>query len=102
MKKEATIRRKELEDESTFFGAMDGAAKFVRGDAVAGLLITIINIVGGIIIGVVINDLSFAQAGSRYTILTIGDGLVSQIPALIVSTAAGMLVTKAGVAGKNR
>lgn len=98
--KEAVVRRKELEEESTFFGAMDGAAKFVRGDAVAGLLITIINIVGGIIIGVVINDLSFADAGSRYTILTIGDGLVSQIPALIVSTAAGMLVTKAGVAGK--
>jgi len=98
--KEAVVRRKELEDESTFFGAMDGAAKFVRGDAVAGLLITIINIVGGIIIGVVINDLSFAEAGSRYTILTIGDGLVSQIPALIVSTAAGMLVTKAGLTGQ--
>jgi len=99
--KEAVVRRKELEDESTFFGSMDGAAKFVRGDAIAGLLITIINIVGGIIIGVVINDLSFAQAGSRYTILTIGDGLVSQIPALIVSTAAGMLVTKAGVSGQS-
>ena len=97
---EAVIRRKELEDESTFFGAMDGAAKFVRGDAVAGLLITIINIVGGIIIGVVINDLSFAEAGGRYTILTVGDGLVSQIPALIVSTAAGMLVTKAGLSGQ--
>ncbi|WP_262694812.1 flagellar biosynthesis protein FlhA [Kordiimonas aquimaris] len=98
--KEAVARRKELEDESTFFGSMDGAAKFVRGDAIAGLLITIINIVGGIIIGVVINDMSFAEAGSRYTILTVGDGLVSQIPALIVSTAAGMLVTKAGVSGQ--
>lgn len=98
--KEAVARRKELEDESTFFGSMDGAAKFVRGDAIAGLLITIINIVGGIIIGVVINDMSFAEAGSRYTILTVGDGLVSQIPALIVSTAAGMLVTKAGVTGQ--
>ena len=97
---EAVVRRKELEDESTFFGAMDGAAKFVRGDAIAGLLITIINVVGGIIIGVVINDLTFAEAGSRYTILTVGDGLVSQIPALIVSTAAGMLVTKAGLKGK--
>jgi len=97
---EAVIRRKELEDESTFFGAMDGAAKFVRGDAIAGLLITIINVVGGIIIGVVINDLTFAEAGSRYTILTVGDGLVSQIPALIVSTAAGMLVTKAGLREK--
>lgn len=98
--KEAIKRRSELEDESTFFGSMDGAAKFVRGDAVAGILITVINIVGGIIIGVVINDLSFAEAGSRYTILTVGDGLVSQIPALIVSTAAGMLVTKAGVTGQ--
>lgn len=98
--KEAITRRQELEDESTFFGSMDGAAKFVRGDAVAGILITVINIVGGIIIGVVINDLSFAEAGSRYTILTVGDGLVSQIPALIVSTAAGMLVTKAGVSGQ--
>jgi flagellar biosynthesis protein FlhA len=97
---EAITRRQELEDESTFFGSMDGAAKFVRGDAVAGLLITIINVVGGIIIGVVINDMSFAEAGSRYTILTVGDGLVSQIPALIVSTAAGMLVTKAGVKGQ--
>lgn len=97
---EAITRRKELEDESTFFGSMDGAAKFVRGDAVAGILITIINIVGGIIIGVVINDMSFAEASSRYTILTVGDGLVSQIPALIVSTAAGMLVTKAGVSGQ--
>ncbi len=98
--KEAITRRKELEDESTFFGSMDGAAKFVRGDAVAGILITIINIVGGIIIGVVINDMSFSEASSRYTILTVGDGLVSQIPALIVSTAAGMLVTKAGVSGQ--
>lgn len=98
--KEAIERRQELEDESTFFGSMDGAAKFVRGDAIAGILITVINIVGGIIIGVVINDLSFAEAGSRYTILTVGDGLVSQIPALIVSTAAGMLVTKAGVNGQ--
>lgn len=97
---EARRRRQELEDESTFFGSMDGAAKFVRGDAVAGLLITIINVVGGIIIGVVINDLSFADALNRYTILTVGDGLVSQIPALIVSTSAGLLVTKAGVSGK--
>lgn len=98
--KEAVRRRTELEDESTFFGSMDGAAKFVRGDAVAGILITVINVVGGIVIGVVVNDLTFAEAGSRYTILTVGDGLVSQIPALIVSTAAGMLVTKAGVSGQ--
>lgn len=99
--KEAKSRRKELEDESTFFGAMDGASKFVRGDAIAGLLITFINLVGGIVIGVALNDLSFSDATSTYTILTIGDGLVSQIPALIVSTAAGMLVTKSGDSGSS-
>jgi flagellar biosynthesis protein FlhA len=96
---EARTRRRQLEDESTFFGAMDGAAKFVRGDAVAGLLITFINVVGGIIVGVAQNDLSFSQATETYTLLTVGDGLVSQIPALIVSTAAGLLVSKAGVVG---
>ncbi len=95
----ARTRRKELEAESTFFGSMDGAAKFVRGDAIAGLLITFINIIGGIIVGVATNDMSFSDAMDRYTILTIGDGLVSQIPALIVSTAAGLVVTKAGVSG---
>ncbi len=95
----AKLRRKELEDESNFFGAMDGASKFVRGDAVAGILITFINFIAGIIIGVVQNDLTFTQAMHTYTVLTIGDGLVSQIPALIVSTAAGILVTKSGVAG---
>ncbi|MDX1484919.1 MAG: flagellar biosynthesis protein FlhA [Alphaproteobacteria bacterium] len=96
---EARVRRKDLEDESTFFGSMDGAAKFVRGDAIAGLLITFINIVGGIVIGVAQKDLSFAQASQNYTVLTVGDGLVTQIPALIVSTAAGMLVSKAGMVG---
>lgn len=96
---EARTRRKDLEDESTFFGAMDGAAKFVRGDAIAGILITFINIVGGIIIGVAQKDLSFAQASQNYTMLTVGDGLVTQIPALIVSTAAGMLAAKAGMVG---
>lgn len=95
----AKLRRKELEDESNFFGAMDGASKFVRGDAIAGLLITFINFVAGIVIGVVQNDLSFSAAVHTYTTLTIGDGLVSQIPALIVSTGAGILVTKSGVAG---
>ncbi len=95
----ARKRRKMLEDESTFFGSMDGAAKFVRGDAVAGLLITFINIVGGIIIGVAQNGLSFAQATHTYTLLTVGDGLVSQIPALIVSTAAGLIVSKSGAVG---
>lgn len=96
---EAKRRRKLLEDESNFFGAMDGAAKFVRGDAIAGLLITFINIIGGIIIGVGQMDLSFGEALTTYTILTVGDGLVSQVPALIVSTAAGMLVSKAGNEG---
>ena len=96
---EARTRRRELEDESTFFGAMDGAAKFVRGDAIAGILITLINIIAGMIIGVVQKDLSFAEAADLYTRLTVGDGLVSQIPALIVSTAAGLVVTKAGISG---
>jgi flagellar biosynthesis protein FlhA len=97
---EARTRRKELEEESAFFGAMDGASKFVRGDAIAGILITFINVIGGMIIGVAQNDLSFGDAADSYTRLTVGDGLVSQIPALIVSTAAGLMVTKAGVAGK--
>ena len=91
---EAKKRRKELENESNFFGAMDGAAKFVRGDAIAGICITVINIVGGIIIGVAQQSMSFQDASHTYTLLTVGDGLVSQIPALIVSTAAGMLVSK--------
>lgn len=95
----ARTRRTELENESSFFGSMDGASKFVRGDAVAGLLITFINVIGGIIIGVAQNDLSFTDAAQTYTLLTVGDGLVSQIPALIVSIAAGLLVTKAGVEG---
>src|SRR5690606_8932039 len=96
---EARERRKKLEDESSFFGAMDGASKFVRGDAIAGLMITFINIIGGMIVGVGQNGMSMADAGATYTLLTIGDGLVSQIPALIVSTAAGLLVSKAGVDG---
>ncbi len=96
---EARARRRTLEDESTFFGAMDGAAKFVRGDAIAGLLITFINIVGGMIIGVAQKGISFSQAADSYTRLTVGDGLVTQIPALIVSTAAGLMVTKAGIRG---
>ncbi|HEV8029205.1 MAG TPA: flagellar biosynthesis protein FlhA, partial [Stellaceae bacterium] len=95
----ARKRRTDLEDESNFYGAMDGASKFVRGDAVAGLLITVINIVAGIVIGVIQKGVSFGDATQTYTLLTVGDGLVTQIPALIVSTAAGMLVSKAGVAG---
>ncbi len=97
--KEARRRRKALEDESGFFGAMDGASKFVRGDAIAGLLVVLINIMGGMVIGIVQQGLSFADAAHTYTLLTVGDGLVTQIPALIVSTAAGLLVSKAGVSG---
>ncbi len=93
----ARKRRAELEGESSFFGAMDGASKFVRGDAVAGLMITFVNVIGGMLIGIAQNGLSFSQAADYYTKLTVGDGLVTQIPALIVSTAAGMLVTKAGL-----
>jgi flagellar biosynthesis protein FlhA len=97
--KVARARRKALEDESGFFGAMDGASKFVRGDAIAGLLVVFINIIGGIIIGVAQQGISFSEAAQSYTVLTVGDGLVTQIPALIVSTAAGLLVSKAGVSG---
>lgn len=96
---QARERRKALEDESSFFGAMDGASKFVRGDAIAGLLIVFINIIGGIIIGVMSHGMDFAEAGRTYTLLTVGDGLVTQIPALIISVAAGLLVTKAGIDG---
>src|SRR5947207_7467771 len=96
---DARRRRKTLEDESGFFGAMDGASKFVRGDAVAGLLVVFINIIGGMIIGIVQQGLPFAEAARTYTLLTVGDGLVTQVPALIVSTAAGLLVTKAGISG---
>jgi flagellar biosynthesis protein FlhA len=96
---EAKKRRKELEQESTFFGAMDGASKFVRGDAVAGLVILAINVIGGILIGILQHHVPIAQAFSTYTIMSIGDGLVSQIPALIISIAAGFLVSKSGVEG---
>ncbi len=95
----AKHRRKELEQESTFFGSMDGASKFVRGDAVAGLIIVAINVIGGILIGVLQHHMPIADAAASYTIMTIGDGLVSQIPALIISIAAGFLVSKAGVEG---
>ncbi len=95
----AKARRAELEGESAFFGNMDGASKFVRGDAIAGLIITFINVIAGMIIGVMQEGLTFQEAGNVYTLLTIGDGLVSQIPALIVSTAAGILVSKSGVTG---
>jgi len=95
----AKKRRADLEGESAFFGNMDGASKFVRGDAIAGLIITFVNIAAGMLIGMLQEGLSFQEAGSVYTLLTIGDGLTSQIPALIVSTAAGILVSKSGVTG---
>ncbi|TWB16056.1 flagellar biosynthesis protein FlhA [Rhizobium sp. ERR 1071] len=97
--KEAQRRRRELEEESSFFGAMDGASKFVRGDAVAGLLITCINVFGGIIIGYFRHGMPIGQAADVFVKLSVGDGLVSQMPALIVSLAAGLLVSRGGTAG---
>ena len=91
---DARRRRSEIEQEANFYGAMDGASKFVRGDAVAGIIIVFVNIIGGLIIGVLQMGMTLADAGRNYTLLTIGDGLVTQVPALIVSTAAGMLVTR--------
>jgi flagellar biosynthesis protein FlhA len=96
---EARAKRKHLEAESNFYGAMDGASKFVRGDAIASVLIVLVNIIGGIIIGVAQMGMSLGDAGHTYTLLTIGEGLVSQMPALIISVAAGLLVSKAGVEG---
>lgn len=95
----AKRRRKELEQESTFFGAMDGASKFVRGDAVAGLIIVFINAIGGILIGTIQHGLPISEAADTYVALTIGDGLVTQVPAIVISIAAGFLVSKAGVEG---
>ncbi|MBU1347078.1 MAG: flagellar biosynthesis protein FlhA [Alphaproteobacteria bacterium] len=96
---QAKLRRKELEQESTFFGAMDGASKFVRGDAVAGLIIVFINAIGGILIGAIQHGLPIGEAANTYIQLTIGDGLVTQVPAIIISISAGFLVSKAGVEG---
>lgn len=96
---EARKRRDELSQESSFYGAMDGASKFVRGDAIAGLVITAINIIAGILIGVLQQNMPFMKAADTYMRLTVGDGLVSQIPALIVSVAAGIMVSKAGISG---
>lgn len=94
--KEARRRRKLVSEEADFYGAMDGASKFVRGDAIAGIIITLINIIGGFIIGVFQKGMPVSEAAKTYTILTIGDGLVSQIPALLISTAAGIIVSRAG------
>ena len=96
---EARRRRKELEEESQFFGAMDGASKFVRGDAVAGIVIVFVNVIVGMIIGMGQKNMAFTDAARTYTQLTVGDGLVTQIPALIVSLAAGLMVSKSGTAG---
>ncbi|MDD2291634.1 MAG: flagellar biosynthesis protein FlhA [Aliarcobacter sp.] len=95
--KEAQARRKELISESTFYGAMDGSSKFVKGDAVAGIIITIVNLIGGILIGLFQHDMSITAAGEVYTILTIGDGLVAQIPALILSTATAIIITRSNM-----
>ncbi|MEO2068746.1 MAG: flagellar biosynthesis protein FlhA [Desulfurobacteriaceae bacterium] len=93
--KEARRRREEIAREADFYGAMDGASKFIRGDAIAGIIITLINILGGLAIGILQHNMSFADAAKTFTILTVGDGLVSQIPSLITSTAAGLMVTRA-------
>lgn len=98
---EARRRRQEIEAEADFYGSMDGASKFVRGDAIAGILITVINIVGGLLIGVLQKGLDVSTAAKYYTMLTIGDGLLSQIPALIISTAAGIVVTRSARSDEN-
>lgn len=92
--KEAKRRRAEVAQEAEFYGSMDGASKFVRGDAIAGILITVVNVIGGIIVGVAQNDMSFSDATRIFTLLTVGDGLLAQIPALIISTAAGIIATR--------
>ncbi len=91
---EAKRRRSEVTQEADFYGSMDGASKFVRGDAIAGILIMVINVIGGLLVGVVQHGMAVGQAGETYTLLTIGDGLVAQIPALVISTAAGVIVTR--------
>lgn len=92
---QARNRREEIRREADFYGAMDGASKFVRGDAIAGLIITLINILGGLLIGVLQQGLSIGEAAELYTLFTVGDGLVAQIPALLISTASGMIVSRA-------
>ncbi len=99
--KTARERREEIIQEANFYGAMDGSSKFVKGDAVAGIIITVINIIGGFLIGAFQHDLDIATSAKTYTILTIGDGLVSQLPALISSTATGIIITRASKDGKN-
>src|ERR1700730_8230415 len=96
---QARDRRRKIEKEADFYGAMDGASKFVKGDAIAGIIILIINLIGGLIIGMTQAGMSFAQASTTFSVLTIGDGLVSQIPALLISTAAGLIVTRSASEG---
>ena len=96
---QARARKKHVEQEADFYGAMDGASKFVRGDAIAALIMIAINLVGGLLIGVIQNGLDIQSAVSRYSLLTVGDGLVSQIPAMLVSTATGILVTRSSSTG---
>jgi flagellar biosynthesis protein FlhA len=96
---EALRRRLGIQEEADFYGAMDGAAKFVRGDAIAGLLITAVNIIGGLVIGTLQKDMALAEAASTYTLLTVGDGLVSAVPSLLISVGAGTIVTRAGKSG---
>ncbi|GDX84329.1 flagellar biosynthesis protein FlhA [Methylococcaceae bacterium] len=98
---EARIRRAEVAMEADFYGSMDGASKFVRGDAIAGIIILFVNMIGGLVIGMLQHDLSFADAGERYVLLTIGDGLVAQIPSLLLSTASALVVTKVGATSQN-
>ncbi|QLI80720.1 flagellar biosynthesis protein FlhA [Chitinibacter fontanus] len=93
---EARTRRAQISEEANFFGSMDGASKFVRGDAVAGILVMVINLIGGLLVGMLQHDLAFADAAKTYTLLTIGDGLVAQVPALIISVAAGIVVSRVG------
>jgi flagellar biosynthesis protein FlhA len=96
---QAKERREKIEKEADFYGAMDGASKFVKGDAIAGIIILLINLLGGLIIGMTVHGMSLTESGSTFSILTIGDGLVSQIPALLISTAAGLIVTRAASEG---
>src|ERR671938_1244799 len=91
---QARKRRAEVAQEADFYGAMDGASKFVKGDAMAGIMITGINLLGGIVIGVVQQGLAFAEAGQRFSLLSVGDGLCAQIPALLISVATGIIVTR--------
>ncbi|MEH7076588.1 flagellar biosynthesis protein FlhA [Neobacillus drentensis] len=96
---DARVRRRKIEMEADFYGAMDGASKFVKGDAIAGIIILLINVIGGFIIGIAIHGMGFAEAASTFTLLSVGDGLVSQVPALLISTATGITVTRAATDG---